>query len=205
MIQYLEYLKAPAVVVFAFVAVVAAMNFVGEVIEFKGKVAPEFLKMRKYFARKKKERQTLADLPDTLAEVKKSLDTMNSHYNEDNISKRNNWMQSVDSKQERDHQWIESLSEILSQIQATVLSIRIENMRSEIISFASVVIDPEAPATRDQFDRIFRLHTDYEAILAEAHKTNGETTIAMTIITEAYQERVRNHSFIDDVRGYSRD
>lgn len=205
MIQYLEYLKAPAVVVFAFVAVVAAMNFVGEVIEFKGKVAPEFLKMRKYFARKKKERQTLADLPDTLAEVKKSLDTMNSHYNEDNISKRNNWMQSVDSKQERDHQWIESLSEILSQIQATVLSIRIENMRSEIISFASVVIDPEAPATRDQFDRIFRLHTDYEAILTEAHKTNGETTIAMTIITEAYQERVRNHSFIDDVRGYSRD
>lgn len=205
MIQYLEYLKAPAVVVFAFVAVVAAMNFVGEVIEFKGKVAPEFLKMRKYFARKKKERQTLADLPDTLAEVQKSLDTMNSHYNEDNISKRNNWMQSVDSKQERDHQWIESLSEILSQIQATVLSIRIENMRSEIISFASVVIDPEAPATRDQFDRIFRLHTDYEAILTEAHKTNGETTIAMTIITEAYQERVRNHSFIDDVRGYSRD
>ena len=209
MIQYLEYLKAPATVVFAFVAIVAAMNFVGEIIEFKGKVAPEFLKMRKYFARKKKERETLVEVQKTLAEVqrtqaevKKSLDTMNSHYDEDNISKRNNWMQAVDSKQERDHQWIESLSEILAQIQATVLSIRIENMRSEIISFASVVIDPEASATRDQFDRIFRLHTDYESILSEAHKTNGETTLAMTIIKEAYEERMRKHSFIEDIRGY---
>ena len=114
-------------------------------------------------------------------------------------------MQSVDSKQEQDHKWIESLSEILSQIQATVLSIRIENMRSEIIAFSSVVIDPEAPATRDQFDRIFRMHADYEKILEEHQKTNGETTIAMHIITEAYEERMRQHSFIEDVRGYGHD
>ena len=205
MIAYIEYLKIPAIWGAILIGILLAANVIGEIMELKGKVAPEILKMRKYFARKKQERETLAELPTALAEVKQSLAEMNSHYSTDNISKRDRWMQSVDSKQEQDHQWIESLSEILSQIQATVLSIRIENMRSEIISFSSVVIDPEAPATRDQFDRIFRLHADYETILKENKKTNGETTIAMHIITEAYEERMRRHTFIEDVRGYVHD
>lgn len=200
MIAYIEYLQAPAAWGAIAIAVLAGMNFIGEVMEFKGKVAPEILKMRKYFARKKRERQTLAELPETLAEVKQSLATMNSHYNADNISKRDHWMQSVDSKQEQDHKWIESLSEILSQIQTTVLSIRIENMRSEIIAFSSIVIDPEAPVTRDQFDRILRLHADYERILKDNDMTNGETTIAMHIIIEAYEDRMRRHAFFEDVK-----
>ena len=205
MIAYIEYLKVPATWGAIVIGILFVANLIGELMELKGKVAPEVLKMRKYFARKKRERQTLAELPETLADVKKSLNEMNAHYSADNISKRDNWMQSVDSKQEQDHKWIESLSEILSQIQATVLSIRIENMRSEIIAFSSVVIDPEAPATRDQFDRIFRMHADYEKILEEHQKTNGETTIAMHIITEAYEKRMRRHTFIEDVRGYIHD
>lgn len=200
MIAYLEYLHVPIVWGGIAIAVLAIMNFVGELMEFAGKVAPEFLKMRKYFARKKQERQTLAELPETLAEVKASLAEMNAHYSVDNISKRDSWMRSVDSKQEQDHKWIESLSDILSKIQATVLSIRIENMRSEIISFSSIVIDPDAPVTRDQFDRILRLHADYEKILKENDMTNGETTIAMHIITEAYEDRMRRHAFFEDVR-----
>lgn len=202
MIPYLEYLHVPMTVGAVIVVALLVMNFVGEVIEFSGKVAPECLKMRKYFARKRRERETLAALPETIAEVNKTLAEIKVHCSAENISKRDRWMHSVDDRQERDHKWIESLSEILSQIQETVLSIRIENMRSEIISFSSVVIDPQAPATRDQFDRIFRLHADYEAILAEHHKTNGETTLAMHMIKEAYEERMRNHSFLEDVRGY---
>ena len=134
MIAYIEYLKLPAIWGAVFVGILLVANVVGELMELKGKAAPEVLKMRKYFARKKQERETLAELPTTLAEVKQSLAEMNSHYSTDNISKRDRWMQNVDSKQEQDHKWIESLSEILTQIQATVLSIRIENMRSEIIS-----------------------------------------------------------------------
>lgn len=202
MIAYLEYLHVPMVWGGICIAVLLVMNFIGEVLEFAGKVSPEFLKMRKYFARKRRERETLAALPDTIAEVNKTLAEIKVHCNAESISKRDRWMQSVDSRQERDHKWIESLSEILTQIQATVLSIRIENMRSEIIAFSSMVIDPEAPATRDQFDRIFRLHADYEAILKEHNKTNGETTLAMHIIKEAYEERMRNHCFIEDVRGF---
>lgn len=76
-------------------------------------------------------------------------------------------------------------------------------MPSEIISFSSVVIDPKAPATRDQFERIFRLHSDYETVLSEHNKTNGETTVAMSIITEAYEERMRTHSFIEGLRGHN--
>ena len=70
------------------------------------------------------------------------------------------------------------------------MSIRIENMRSEIITFSSIVIDPETPVTRGQFDRILRLHADNEKIFDENKMTNGETTIAMHIITEAYEERI---------------
>ena len=35
------------------------MQIIGELLEFKGKVVPEFIKIRKYFSRKKQERETL--------------------------------------------------------------------------------------------------------------------------------------------------
>ena len=54
MLNYVEYLNMPAKVGIILAAVFLVMNIIGESLEFKGKVVPEFVKIRKYFARKKK-------------------------------------------------------------------------------------------------------------------------------------------------------
>lgn len=207
--KYIENLGLPATVVIAFSAVFLIMQTVGEFLEFKGKVVPEIMKIRKYFARKKAERKMLADVNETLAEVKKTLEEakqelqlVNTHYSSDNITMRNNWMHDVDDKQERDHAWIETLDKKLDKIDSTLLEIRIEDIRSEIIGFAGYVADGKSPVTRQQFNRIFRIYGDYEQILEKNKMTNGETDTAMQIIRESYEENLRKHSFVENVRGF---
>ena len=56
--------------------------------------------------------------------------------------------------------------------------------------------------TREQFTRIFRIYKEYEEIIQESGLTNGEVDIAIRIIREAYENNLRNGSFIEDVRGY---
>ena len=80
MIAYIEYLNFPLRVAVVLIAIFFIMQLIGEMLEFKGKVVPEALKIRKYFARKKMERQTIQEVSATLAEVKNSLDDMNQHY-----------------------------------------------------------------------------------------------------------------------------
>ena len=57
MLGYLEYLKLPAAVAGAIVGILLVANLVGELLELKGKVVPEFMKIRKYFKRKREEKR----------------------------------------------------------------------------------------------------------------------------------------------------
>lgn len=59
MISYLEYLNAPAKVGCAIIACFIIMQVIGEFLEFKGKVVPEFLKIRKFFLRHKAEKEEI--------------------------------------------------------------------------------------------------------------------------------------------------
>ena len=76
-------------------------------------------------------------------------------------------------------------------------------MRSTIIGFASVVADPEAAVTREQFNRVFKIYHRYEGLISENGMTNGEVDIAHRIIMESYEQHMRNHTFIEDLRGYN--
>jgi len=115
---------------------------------------------------------------------------------------RDGWMHDVDDKQAKDHEWIMTLDNKLDNIAADTLELKIENKRETIISFASFVIDERNLVTRAQFNRIFRLHDEYEAILEENELTNGETDTAMAIIRESYAQHMRNHTFVENLRGY---
>ena len=75
-------------------------------------------------------------------------------------------------------------------------------MRTAIIDFAARVVDENVPVTHEQFNRAFKLHKDYEAIIKANNMTNGEIDIAYRIIQESYENHLRNHTFIEDVRGY---
>lgn len=56
--------------------------------------------------------------------------------------------------------------------------------------------------TREQFKRVFRLYAEYEEIIKDNDLQNGEVDIAIRIIREAYENHLRNGSFVEDVRGY---
>ena len=203
MVDLVEYLNLPTMVGMIIVGMYLIVNIIGEVVELTGKCVPEFFKIRKYFARKKKERETIAALQETIPELKRSLAEFNAHYSADNIKMRDEWMRGVNQKLEEHDTWKAEFSQKLDENSAITLDNLIENLRSSVISFAAHVIDENAPVTREQFTRIFKIYAKYEAILRKNNMTNGEADVAMRIINESYEHHMRHHSFIEDVRGYA--
>ena len=220
MINYIEYLGIPAKIALILAGIFFGLQIIGELLEFKGKIVPEFLKIRKYFARKKKERIALGkmtdlleghqQMADTIKEVKRLLADFDTHYSNDNIAKRDKWMEEVNehisnSAERRKAQDLLmcELNDKLDKNTAVTLSLLIENKRSAIIDFASKVIDESYPVTKEQFNRIFKIYKEYEEIIKEHKLTNGEVDIAIHIIQESYEQHMKNHTFIEDVRGYN--
>lgn len=202
MIDYVEYINIPTKVAIAVIALFFIMQLVGEFLEFKGKVVPEFVKIRKIFARRKKERLMMQKMEKTLEQVQLTLDDLNRHYSTDNIHMRDEWIKRVNTKLEQYDMSMAELDRKLDKNNSDTLSILIDNKRNAIISFASLVIDEDKPVTREQFNRIFKLYQEYEAIIQSNGMKNGEVDIAIRIIREAYENHMRSHTFIEDVRGY---
>ena len=63
MIGYLEYLNMPTAIGVVIIALFLITQIIGEIIEFAGKTAPEFMKLRKFIKRKRAEREALKALP----------------------------------------------------------------------------------------------------------------------------------------------
>lgn len=220
MIQYIEYLGLPGCIAVALVGAFLFMQFVGEFLEFKGKVVPEWLKLRKYFARRRKEKEnmrkmaelypSLQKVPETLDSVQKLLSNVDAHYSHDNITMRDTWMSNVNQRlddaeksRDEDKKSIRSLMEKLDKNNEDTLALLIDSKRNTIINFAHMVIDEDKPVTREQFNRIFKLYTEYEDIIKKNKMTNGEVDIAIRIVKEAYEQHMRHHSFVEDIRGYN--
>lgn len=206
MIAYLEYLKEnlnmPTKVGIIIVLLFVVMQLVGELLEFKGKVVPEFVKIRKYFTRKKKEKEQMNQ---TLQQVQALLNDVNEHYSADNITKRDAWIQWVNSRAVVYDASVAELTGLKDSLAATnelVLDLYINSNRNRIIDFASKIAKEDAPVSREEFNRIFKTYNEYEEILEKHNKTNGEVDIAIRIIEESYADHMKNHSFIEDVRGY---
>lgn len=202
MLEYLEYLNLPVKIGVAIVGLFLISQVIGELIELKGKTVPEIIKIRKYFARKKKERQTMRDMVQTIDDVKKTLNELNMHYSTDNINMRDNWIKSVNSKLEQNDIYIKKLEQMLDKNNRDTLSLLVDSKRNSIINFASFVIDGKTPVTREQFNRIFKLYEEYEEIIKSNGMTNGEVDIAIRIIKESYECHMKSHTFVEDLKGY---
>lgn len=227
MIAYIEYLKTPTGIATFLVGVLFVIQIVGELLEFKGKAVPEFIKWRKYFARKRKEREAfkrMVDLVDdyvktknennemccTMGEIKALLSDVKVHYNEDNIAKRDGWMQSVNSKfediytkQAQRDELIISLNEKIDKNNADTLSLLIDNKRNFILDFAEKAQDLSHVMSREQYRRFFKVYEEYENLIIKHNMTNGEVEIAHRMTVESYEERLKKRAFFEDVRGYN--
>lgn len=58
----------------------------------------------------------------------------------------------------------------------------IQNSRYRIIDFVTKVTDDSVIVSREEFNRIFKIHDKYEKFLEECGFTNGEVDIAIYII-----------------------
>lgn len=206
MLGYIEYLKLPATVAGVIVGVILVANLVGELLELKGRVVPEFMKIRKRLKRKREDRREQVE---TLRAVKQLLADVNSHYSADNISRRNAWMDWVNSRADV---YDSSIVEIKDKLALVTTALQdnsriteelfVQNSRDRIIDFGVLVADGEKIVSREQFHRIFKMHEDYEKFLQKHGLKNGETDVAMRVINESYATHMREHTFLEDVRGY---
>jgi hypothetical protein len=207
MINYIEYLGIPLKFAIVLVAIFFAMQAIGEFLEFKGKVVPEFFKIRKWFTRRKREK---AEAAQTLKDVQVLLNDVNSHYSADNIAKRDGWMQWVNNRTEVYDESIKQLREALTEVMQALKDntklteeMFIQSSRDRIIDFATKTSNENVMVSREEFNRIFKVYAKYEKYLEEHKMTNGEVDINYQIIKESYEQRLRDHAFTEDIRGYT--
>ena len=173
MINYIEYLNLSSKIGIAIVAIFLCIQVVGEVLEFKGKVVPEFIKIRKYFARKKQEHELTKKNYELIGELSKFVSEARDHYSPEKISERNAWIDSVNKKLDRNDDVITEILNKLDRNNKDTLSLLVDGKRNAIISFAARVVDDSAPVTREQFKRIFKIYAEYDDIIRENDLTNG--------------------------------
>lgn len=207
MINYIEYLGIPLKIAIVLVAIFFAMQAIGEFLEFKGKVVPEFFKIRKWLTRRKREK---AEAAQTLKDVQVLLNDVNGHYSVDNIAKRDGWMQWVNNRAEVCDESIKQLREALTEVVQALKDntklteeMFIQSSRDRIIDFATKTSNENVMVSREEFNRIFKVYAKYEKYLKEHKMTNGEVDINYQIIKESYEQRLRDHAFTEDIRGYT--
>lgn len=202
MLDYLEVLELPAFIVVGIILIYCVMQLIGDFLTFKGKVVPEFMRVKHWLKKRKEARNALAHMPAIVDEVKSLLNDVNKHYSDDNIVKRNAWMNEVTDRGIENRQLINMVSDKLDAQSKDILELIIENKRNTIIDFAARVSNTDNLFTREQFNRVMKIYNDYEDIITKNGMTNGEVDIAYRIITEAYEECLKSNTFIEDIRGY---
>lgn len=207
MINYIEYLSIPLKIAIVLVTIFFAMQAIGEFLEFKGKVVPEFFKIRKWFTRRKREK---AEATQTLKDVQVLLNDVNGHYSADNIAKRDGWMKWVNDRAEVYDESIKQLREALTEVMQALKDntklteeMFIQSSRDRIIDFAIKTSNENVMVSREEFNRIFKVYAKYEKYLEEHKMTNGEVDINYQIIKESYEQRLRDYAFTEDIRGYT--
>lgn len=202
MLNYIEYLNVPSQIAIALIAVLFVLQLIGEFLNFKGKAVPEIMSIRKYFARKKSERKVIRELPNTIQDLKNIVNNIDKHYNADNISMRDKWIDAVNNKFMAEDKLVRDLDKKLDEANKDIVSILVDNKRDTIIDFASRVSNHSVLVTKEQFNRVFKLYKEYEDLINKNGLTNGEVDIAYRIIVESYEEHLSNHTFIEDTRGW---
>ena len=211
LIEALGVWGVPTCVLIGLFIIFVFMQITGEIIEWRGKVAPEILKIRKFFKRKREEKKRQKQL---LENVERLLSDVNKHYNTDNITQRNHWMSSVNSSinnlEEKVTHYDESIRKLTQDFNLTANAINlntelteeifVQSSRDRIIDFAARAGDYDLIISREEFNRVFKVYQRYEDFLRSHGRENGEIETNYSIIQDGYDYRVRHHCFLEDVR-----
>lgn len=192
----------PGCIIAGAVILYALLQIIGELVELKGKIVPEFMKIRKFFNRKRDEKIAQKEL---LESLQTSLSEINSHYSKDNITKRDKWMEWVNQRAavyDAALNELTSMKDVLKTNNQLTLDLYINTNRHRILDFASRVVHEDSIVSREEFNRIFKVYDEYESTLEKHNLKNGEVDIAIRVIRESYADRLKENNFLEDKRGY---
>lgn len=191
LLKGIEYLGIPMTFAIVLVGLFVVLQIIGEIVEVSGKVVPEFFKVRKYFSRKKTEKEEMKQM---IKECRQIISDFNSHYDDDNISKRNKWMNGVD-KSVQDIQKLDSkidklldanekLKTKLDKVESNVLENEADRLRSELFDCGNrcrrnIRLHPE------EMDHIREVYDKYSRVL----KQNGPGEKEFNFITDYYNQQ----------------
>lgn len=182
MLSNLTYLHVPEWIIFILIAIAALESIIKTIGNLWGMFASKFLGIQTKFAKKKKIEDTILENQEEIKQLKKRQD--DDHY----------FSKEADAKIRED---IVKLQDSVNQISDSVTAIRIENMRTTILDFASAVGDGRI-YSKEQYDVIIQLYKDYETLLMNMGMENGVVKISMEIIENQYKWNLTHHGFLED-------
>lgn len=196
MVSLLETLGVPGTIVSGVaiaILIVAAVKEVQNSFATIKKVIDWFKGIGK---RIKAKRDNKKNIKNTLNSVQKLLTEFNRHYSDDNISKRNEWMDWVNNKADEYNSTLDNINKRLESLDAklektTSLSekTRLDQQRQVILDFAARVNNPQYDYSKEHFRKTFRTIEEYEAYIEANNLTNGEIDHAIEVIEKAYEEK----------------
>lgn len=194
-IKGIEFLGIPATMTITLVGLFLILQVIGELCEFKGKIVPEFLKIRKYFKRKKQEKE---DTKQMIQECKQALLEFNSHYNPENIAKRNDWMHEVDDSVRSNDELIQKLDGKMDKLLETneTLTTQLEQVKSNVLENEADRLRSELFDCGNRCRRHIRLHPEEMEHIRAVYKKysdvlhqNGSGEKEFNFITDYYNKQ----------------
>lgn len=194
-IEGAEYLNIPIIVVSAIIGIYLVINLITAILDFKGKVAPEFINLRKFFRTRREKKQAAKQLiqkqGELLEKVNTTLTDINQHYSADHITKRDEWIHWVDDRAKVYDNSVEVLSktvEKLDEVSILVYKSYLHDCVDRILHLADLIGGAEGKIPQERFQQAFELHEEYEKLVEKTHDPNHRVDTAWEVITNAYKE-----------------
>lgn len=182
MISNLETLNAPEWFIIIVLLLLVAEGFIKIGSFLWGWFASKFLKIQTSLSRKK------------------ALDDMLIVYQEDLNKIKADQVKDREASKQADVELRESLDETnrkLDEINSLVVSLHIDNLRVQIMDFASAC--RVRNYTREQYHEIFQLCEKYKVLINRYHIENGVFVVSLEIIKDRYKELDEKHGFLEDI------
>ena len=180
LLKGIEYLGIPMAVAVALVGIWLVLHIIGFVLDIKKKAVPEIINIRGRIRRKKEDKQMIKECRDLLSEF-------NTHYNKDNITKRNDWMNGVNKSVKNIEKLdgkIDKLLDDLEQVKSNVLENEADRLRSELFDCGNrcrrnIRLHPE------EWEHIKDVYAKYSNVLHQ----NGPGEKEFNFITDYYNHQ----------------
>lgn len=105
------------------------------------------------------------------------------------------WIGDALSKDTREQ--LSSISDKLGDVSDRIDKIEINDMRSTILDFANSCMN-ERKHTKEEFEHIIDLHTQYEDTISKRNMKNGRVDLAFRYISDLYTSCLNENSFLND-------